>query len=95
MIEFFLGLYDWIHIPIPIWVAVESLVGTVRLRLQMVPQAPFVRNVTFTLMGVPHIQASAVPLIKAFPNVLDFANGFVQSSIAAAYDFTLFLRLRN
>ena len=52
-----MGAYDWFRIPIPIWIAVESIVGTVRLRLQMVPEAPFVRNMTFTLMGTPHIEA--------------------------------------
>ncbi|KAK4055259.1 hypothetical protein OIV83_000541 [Microbotryomycetes sp. JL201] len=86
IIKFFLGMHDWFHVPIPIWIAVESIVGTVRLRCQMVAQAPFIRNVTFTLMGVPAIEASAIPLAKAAPNVLDLPliSGFVQSSIAAA-----------
>lgn len=37
-------------------------------------------------MGVPAIEASAIPLMKAAPNVLDLPliSGFVQSSIAAA-----------
>lgn len=37
-------------------------------------------------MGVPAIEASAIPLSKAAPNVLDLPliSGFVQSSIAAA-----------
>lgn len=83
---FFAGVHDWFHLPIPIWIAVESIVGTVRLRCQMVSQPPFIRNVTFTLMGVPAIEASAIPLAKALPNVLDLPliSGFVQSSIAAA-----------
>lgn len=84
--NFFAGVHDWFHLPIPIWIAVESIVGTVRLRCQMVSQPPFIRNVTFTLMGVPAIEASAIPLAKALPNVLDLPliSGFVQSSIAAA-----------
>ncbi|ORY73397.1 hypothetical protein BCR35DRAFT_148274 [Leucosporidium creatinivorum] len=86
IMNFFAGVHDWFHLPIPIWIAVESIVGTVRLRCQMVSQAPFIRNVTFTLMGVPAIEASAIPLAKALPNVLDLPliSGFVQSSIAAA-----------
>ncbi|GAA5950615.1 hypothetical protein JCM10213_006938 [Rhodosporidiobolus nylandii] len=86
VIKFFLGAFDLFHLPVPIWIAVESIVGTVRLRCQMVAQAPFVRNVTFTLMGVPAIEASAVPISGALPNVLDLPliSGFVQSSIAAA-----------
>ena len=43
IIAFFLGAYDWIHVPVPIWIAVESIVGTVRLRLQMVSEPPFIR----------------------------------------------------
>ncbi|GAA5969047.1 hypothetical protein JCM11641_007450 [Rhodosporidiobolus odoratus] len=86
IIKFFLGMHDLFHLPLPIWIAVESIVGTVRLRCQMVPQVPFIRNVTFTLMGVPAIEASAIPLSSALPNVLDLPliSGFVKSSIAAA-----------
>ncbi|SGY31845.1 BQ5605_C002g01266 [Microbotryum silenes-dioicae] len=86
IIKFFLGAYDLFHLPIPIWIAVESIVGTVRMRCQMVANPPFIRNVTFTLMGVPAIEASAIPLARGLPNVLDLPliSGFVQSSIAAA-----------
>ncbi|GAA6011835.1 hypothetical protein JCM11491_000766 [Sporobolomyces phaffii] len=86
IIKFFLGMHDLFHLPIPLWIAVESIVGTVRLRCQLVAAAPFIRNVTFTLMGVPAIEASAIPLSRALPNVLDLPliSGFVQSSIAAA-----------
>lgn len=37
-------------------------------------------------MGVPAIEASAIPLAKGLPNVLDLPliSGFVKSSIAAA-----------
>lgn len=52
----------------------------------MVPQMPYIRNMTFTLMGVPKVEISAIPMSKALPNVLDLPliSGFVQSSIAAA-----------
>lgn len=74
------------HIPVPIWIAVERIVGTVRLRAQIVSDPPFVRNLTITLMGVPDIEASAIPMTKLLPNVLDlpFVSGLVKSSIAAA-----------
>ncbi|GAA5838555.1 hypothetical protein JCM9279_003279 [Rhodotorula babjevae] len=86
IMKFFLGAYDLFHLPVPIWIAVESVVGTVRLRCQMVSEAPFIRNVTFTLMGVPAVEASAIPMTRALPNVLDLplVSGLVQSSIAAA-----------
>jgi Ca2+-dependent lipid-binding protein len=31
LIEFFIGMYDWLHIPIPIWIQVEQIFGVVRL----------------------------------------------------------------
>lgn len=86
LLEFFVGAFDWFQVPIPIWISVEQLVGTARIRLQMVPQAPFVRNLTFTLMGVPRVEVSAIPMSKALPNVLNLPiiSGFVQNGIAAA-----------
>jgi len=84
MIEFFVGVFDWAHIPIPIWIQIDGLAGTARLRLQMVQEAPYVRNLTFTLMGVPKVSVSAKPMLKSLPNVLDLIPEFVQSSIAAA-----------
>lgn len=85
LLEFFLGVYDWLHIPIPIWIIVESLIGTVRLRIQFIPEPPYVRNLTFTLLGVPGVEVSAVPLVKALPNVLDLplVSTFVRMAIKA------------
>ncbi|SJX62547.1 uncharacterized protein SRS1_13394 [Sporisorium reilianum f. sp. reilianum] len=86
MIEFFVGAYDLFQIPLPIWIQIEHISGTIRLRAQMVQQPPYIRNLTFTLMGVPKVEISAIPMLKALPNVLDLPliSGFVQSSIAAA-----------
>lgn len=85
LIEFFLGLYDWLHIPIPIWIQVEQIFGVVRLRVQFIPQPPFVRNLTFALCGVPAVEVSAIPMSRHLPNVLDlpFVSSFVKMGIAA------------
>lgn len=85
LVEFFLGLYDWLHIPIPIWIQVDGIAATVRLRLQFIPEPPFVRNLTFTLMGVPAVEVSAIPMLKALPNVLDLPliSKFVKMAISA------------
>ncbi|KAG8694302.1 hypothetical protein FRC09_009939, partial [Ceratobasidium sp. 395] len=85
LIEFFLGVYDWLHIPIPIWIQVDGIVGTVRLRIQFIPEPPFVRNLTFTLMGVPGVEVSAIPMSKVLPNLLDLPliSRFVKMAIAA------------
>lgn len=86
MLEFYLGIAGWVHVPIKIWIEVRAFVCTARLRLQLVEQSPFIRNCTITLTGTPHVDVSAVPLSHALPNVLDLPliSGFVQSSIAAA-----------
>ena len=52
----------------------------------MTPQPPFVKNVTFTLMGLPQVHVSAVPMTERGINVLNLPliSGFVNNSIAAA-----------
>lgn len=40
LVEFFLGAYDWFHIPLPIWIQVEEIYGVVRLRIQFIPEPP-------------------------------------------------------
>lgn len=86
LIEFFIGAFDWVEIPLPVWVQVERIIGTVRLRAQIMSEPPFLRNLTFTLMGVPSVSISAIPMTRMLPNVLDLPiiSQFVQSSIAAA-----------
>jgi hypothetical protein len=52
----------------------------------MTPRPPFVKNVTFTLMGLPQVNVSAVPMTERGINVLNLPliSGFVNNSIAAA-----------
>lgn len=85
LIQFFLGAYDWFHIPIPLWIQIEQIYGVVRLRIQFIPDPPFVRNVTFALCGVPAVEVSAIPMSRHLPNVLDlpFISSFVKDGIAA------------
>ena len=85
LIEFFIGMYDWLHIPIPIWIQVEQVLGIIRLRVQFIPEPPYVRNLTFALCGVPSVEVSAIPMSKHLPNVLDlpFVSSFVKMGIAA------------
>lgn len=86
MIMFYIGAMDLFQIPFPVWVNIEKVSGTLRLRAQLVSEPPYVRNVTFALMGVPRIEVSVVPMASKFVNVLDIplVSDFVQSSIAAA-----------
>lgn len=52
----------------------------------MTPRPPFVKNVTFTLMGLPQVHVSAIPMTERGINVLNLPliSGFVNNSIAAA-----------
>ncbi|CZR62774.1 related to meiotically up-regulated gene 190 protein [Phialocephala subalpina] len=85
---FYLGVQGLVGVPLPIFVELNGIIGTVRLRFQLTSNPPFLKNVTFTFMGLPKIDASAVPLTSKGINVLDLPliSGFVNSSIAAALD---------
>lgn len=79
-------MYDLLHLPVPIWISVEQIAGTIRLRLQIISDPPFVRNCTVALMGVPAVEVQAIPMMKGMPNVLDlpFVSGLVKNGLAAA-----------
>lgn len=85
LLTFFIG-NDLVRMPFNVWAQVEKISGTIRLRAQMVQSPPYIRNLTFSLMGVPNIEVSVIPMTRALPNVLDLPliSGFVKSSIAAA-----------
>ena len=87
-VVFYLGVQGLFGVPLPIFVELNGIIGTIRLRFQLTPNPPFLRNLTFTFMGLPKIDASAVPLTSKGFNVLDLPliSGFINSSIAAALD---------
>lgn len=47
-----MGIGGWAQIPLPVWVQIEEIVGTVRVRLQLIPNYPFVSDTTISFMGV-------------------------------------------
>jgi hypothetical protein len=83
---FYLGIKGFFGVPLPIFVELQSLVGTVRLRMNMTPEAPFLKNLTFTLMGVPQVTAGCVPMFEKAPNLLNLPliSNFVNYAIKAA-----------
>ncbi|KAI1403785.1 hypothetical protein F4819DRAFT_191347 [Hypoxylon fuscum] len=83
---FYLGIKGLFGIPLPIWVELTGLVGTVRLRLQMTPEPPFLKAVTITLMGVPKVQAGCTPMIERGVNILNLPviSNFVNWAIKTA-----------
>ncbi|MCJ1313286.1 hypothetical protein MMC25_006963 [Agyrium rufum] len=83
---FYLGIKGLFGVPLPIFVELQELVGTIRLRLQMTPEPPFAKNLTFTLMGTPHVQAGCIPMVKTGVNLLNLPliSQFVNYAIGAA-----------
>uniref|UniRef100_A0A093VEX5 Meiotically up-regulated protein n=2 Tax=Talaromyces marneffei PM1 TaxID=1077442 RepID=A0A093VEX5_TALMA len=85
-IVFYLGIKGLFGVPFPIFAELIELIGTVRVRLQMTPQPPFAKTLTFSLMGLPHVRAGCVPLLKRGVNILNLPliSNFVNYAIGAA-----------
>jgi len=83
---FYLGIRGLFGVPFPVFVELTELVGTIRLRLQLTPEPPFAKEVTFTLVGIPHVKASCMPMVRKGVNVLNLPliSNFVNSAIGAA-----------
>lgn len=83
---FYLGVKGLFGVPLPIWVELIGLVATARVRFQLTPEPPFLKTVTFTLMGVPKVQAGCTPMIEKGVNILNLPliSNFVNWAISAA-----------
>lgn len=83
---FYLGIRGLFGVPLPIWVELQGLVATARLRLQLTPDPPFLKTMTVTLMGIPHVQAGCTPMIQKGVNILNLPliSNFVNWAISAA-----------
>ncbi|KAJ5544997.1 hypothetical protein N7535_006614 [Penicillium sp. DV-2018c] len=83
---FYLGIRGLFGVPFPVFVELIEFVGTVRMRFQMMPEAPFMKDVTFTLVGIPHVKAGCMPMVRKGVNVLNLPliSNFVNSAIATA-----------
>ena len=57
-----IGLQKLAAVEVPVWCEMLGIEGKMRLRLQMVPTAPFVAHVAFTFVGSPKLEISAKPL---------------------------------
>ncbi|KAH7122328.1 hypothetical protein B0J11DRAFT_335917 [Dendryphion nanum] len=83
---FYLGVKGLFGVPLPIFVELQGLVGTVRLRMNMTPEPPFLKTLTFTLMGAPQVQAGCIPMLEKGVNILNLPliSNFVNYAIKAA-----------
>ena len=83
---FYLGIKGLFGVPLPIWVELIGLVATARVRFQLTPDPPFLKTVSFTLMGLPNVQAGCTPMIERGVNILNLPliSNFVNWAISAA-----------
>ncbi|KAK4122607.1 hypothetical protein N657DRAFT_575524 [Parathielavia appendiculata] len=83
---FYVGIKGLFGVPFPIWVELNRLVATCRLRVGLAPNPPFVKTLSFTLMGLPKVEASCVPMMEKAPNILNLPliSNFVNWAIATA-----------
>ncbi|KAF9071786.1 hypothetical protein BDP27DRAFT_1321352 [Rhodocollybia butyracea] len=61
--------HGWIVLPV--WVEITGILSTVRVRIHLTPNPPFLSLLTVTLMGQPQLSLTATPLAKNFLNVMD------------------------
>jgi hypothetical protein len=82
----FVSFYLPGNIKIPVWVNLQGMIGTVRVRLQLIADPPFVSLCTVTLMGQPKVNISCVPLTQHGLNIMDvpLISNFVQAAVDAA-----------
>ncbi|OQE23139.1 hypothetical protein PENSTE_c009G00780 [Penicillium steckii] len=85
-IVFYLGIRGLFGVPFPVFVELTELVGTVRMRLQMTPEPPFAKELTFSLVGIPHVKAGCVPMLRKGVNILNLPliSNFVNYAIGTA-----------
>lgn len=83
---FYLGMKGLFGVPFPIWVELNGLVCTARIRVALAPDPPFIKTLSFTLMGLPKVQASCTPLVEKGANILNLPliSNFVNWAIATA-----------
>ncbi|GAA5866026.1 hypothetical protein JCM1840_003381 [Sporobolomyces johnsonii] len=79
-----LGVSSVLTFPVPVLITLAGLRGTVRLRLQLVPEPPFVKTLAFSLPKTPEIQLRAHPLEGPIDIMtLPFLNSYVLKSVQA------------
>ncbi|KAJ7733245.1 hypothetical protein DFH07DRAFT_928893 [Mycena maculata] len=70
---------------VPVWVDLTGILATARMRIQLMPNPPFLSAMTLTLLGQPKVTLKCTPLAKSFLNVMDVPglSGWLQKSIDA------------
>ncbi|GAA5987027.1 hypothetical protein JCM11641_004423, partial [Rhodosporidiobolus odoratus] len=77
-----LGVKKILTVPVPVLISVTHLRGTVHLRLQLVPEPPFVKTVGFGFKGMPEVGIAAHPLKSPLDIMtLPLLRSFILSSV--------------
>ncbi|KAI5850247.1 hypothetical protein DFP73DRAFT_508523 [Morchella snyderi] len=86
LIHLTFGVKGVMGTPIPVWVELRGCTGICRVKIQLIPDPPFVKLATFSFMGMPKIEIAAVPLNQRFFNVMNLPviSDFINSSIKTA-----------
>ncbi|THH11592.1 hypothetical protein EW145_g532 [Phellinidium pouzarii] len=86
LIEFYLGMKGVYEFKLPVWVELKGVSGTARARLELIPDPPFIKTALVTLMGLPSVSISVVPMSRTLPNVMNlpFLSSFISKSIDTA-----------
>ncbi|KAK7030708.1 meiotically up-regulated 190 protein [Favolaschia claudopus] len=71
---------------LPVWVELTGLLATTRMRIQLMPNPPFLSKMTFTFLSQPKTTIKCTPLAKSFLNIMDIPglSGWMQSAIDSA-----------
>lgn len=72
------------NLAVPVWVELKGLIGTLRLRIQLKPDPPFLGQMTMTFMGIPRLEIDAAPLRAVSIMDVPVISAFVRRGIDAA-----------
>ncbi|QRV80408.1 C2 domain-containing protein [Ceratobasidium sp. AG-Ba] len=86
VVDFFVGARGFFGVQVPVWVEISGAIGTARARLEIMPGPPFVKTAVVTLLGLPRISISVVPLHQHFTNIMNLPliSTFVSNSLNTA-----------
>ncbi|KAH8119808.1 hypothetical protein DFH11DRAFT_1837886 [Phellopilus nigrolimitatus] len=86
LVEFFLGVAGVYEFKLPVWVELKGVFGTARARMELIPDPPFIKTTLLTLMGLPRVSISVVPMSRSLPNVMNIPllSSFIAKSIETA-----------
>ncbi|KAJ6518662.1 hypothetical protein C8R45DRAFT_807356 [Mycena sanguinolenta] len=71
---------------LPVWIELTGFLATARMRIQLMPNPPFLSAMTLTFLGQPKITLNCTPLAKSFLNIMDIPglSSWIQTQIDAA-----------